>query len=126
MNFVEASVLIGAVGDLGLQKIVQLRKNEQNPNPFGLDSYFSKRAPLTSIMNAAGMMGVYALIYKKLDPSLNTIGILVYSTILDTIYRNYHSVLMPSLKDYYDSLSPIQTIPSAFLPFYAAKLVSKK
>lgn len=116
-NIVGKALAVGLIGDASLQLIVK----SSEENKFGLKTYFEQHGTWESLFTAAGMMGVFTYLYKKIDPKLMTGGLIAYGTVLDLLFR--YLELMPSLKDYYKHFSVIQTIAFAIIPFLMVKML---
>jgi hypothetical protein len=115
-----SSILTGMLGDLALQLIV---KSYPNENKFGLRTYFDQHGSLESIFIAGGMMGALFSLYKQIDPTFDNLGLSLYATGLDILFRN-NIQLMPSLKDYYSTLPYYFTIPWAIIPALMVKALA--
>lgn len=116
---IRAALLVGSVGDLALQGFAY---NSENPNLFGLKTYFDQHGSFESMFTAAGMLAIFTGLYKAVDPSLMTGGLVAYGTILDLAFR--YLKLFPSLEDYYKNFSVLSTIIFAIIPFLMIKYLS--
>lgn len=110
---IKSSLIVGFFGDLGLQAIVN---NSKEDNKYGLKTYFKQHGILESAFIGSGMMGIFTLIYKMIDPSYNKIGMCIYGGGLDILFRNYHKTIFPSLTDYYKNLTPEMSLIWGVIP----------
>ena len=116
MNIIPFSV--GVFGDAILQIIVN---NSKLDNKWGLKSYFKKHGSFESLFIAGGMLHTFTLMYLSIDPTFNTIGLIIYGSLLDICFRYFY--LFPSLNDYYKSNSSIITTFWGYFPFILIKLL---
>ena len=110
MHIIEASLLVGAVGDYLLQWRVG------DTNRYGLGAYFKRHGSGESICIAAGMMGVLNYVYTLVDPAVHTIPFVAYGGILDVVFRQYHPLFFTSLGDYYKAMSPGMSVVWGMIP----------
>ena len=117
MLYVYASLVAGFVGDWLLQRL--------EPERYGLAEYFLQHGPMESLFVAAGMMGVFSLIFVALfgEPAINQLLLLfLYGGVLDLIFR--YGRLFSSLDGYYQALSPPISFLWGGLPFLIAFVLS--
>lgn len=114
------ALIIGALGDVGLQLIV---RNSSEQNLYGLKTYFEHQGTLESIFTAAGMMGLFTGIYTLFDPDMFDVGLMIYGAALDIFFRCTRKEIMPSLNDYYEDLNPFMSIIWAIIPLLLVKYI---
>lgn len=107
----KAALVVGGVGDAALQTLVN-----NGYGPWGLDTYFGKHGAVESVFIAAGMMGVFTAAAKPfLDDS--AVQWFLYGAGLDVAFR--YSRIMPSLDNYYESMSVPASLFWGGAPFVA-------
>lgn len=109
---------IGAIGDFILQCIVN--SSDQN-DLWGLKYYFERHGRMESIFIAGGMMQFFTVFYEEIDPSLNTIGLIVYGSLIDLVFRYFD--IFNSLENYYQKLSVPVTMFWGFFPLLLFKYI---
>lgn len=87
-----------------------------------LQKYFARHGRPESVLLGSMFTGfitwIYTLIYsylKKLVNLGNTTWFILYSIFIDELYRQYHSVLFPTLTDWYKEKSRLFSIASNIL-----------
>lgn len=105
MDFLLAGVIVGAVGDAVLQRVVPTYGNQRMKNAFM--PYFEKWGEGPSIIAAAGLTGGVSYALSFLNPS--PIEFLIMTTFVDDFYREYHPWIYPTLDTYYDNYDRYST-----------------
>ena len=86
MNFAEAGFVVGFVGDLALQIIVDIRGNIANLKP-----YFQRHGPIESLFIAGGVMFFVSWIYEWIPyVQKNYWQVFLYGGIWDILWRKCH------------------------------------
>ena len=101
MNIVSIAVLTGFFGDLLLQFFTKYT-NLGGSTGWGLISYFEHHGSGEALCIAAGMMGLFYILYLFFLP-LDYTFLALYGIVLDLLFRKTN--LFPSLKGYYAHLN---------------------
>jgi len=110
MNFTEAGIVTGIVGDFLLQTFFK--------GKYGLRPYFDQHGSMESLFIAGGMMGYFCFIAQYFGWTSSWTQLMVYGGALDIFFRE--SMIMESLRSYYDENGRIFTIIWGGLPFIIA------
>lgn len=97
-----------------------------------LHKYFARHGRPESVLLGSMFTGfitwIYTLIYPYLNKMLNlgnTTWFILYSIFIDELYRQYHSLLFPTLTDWYVEKSRLFTISSNILIAISILFVQK-
>ena len=107
MNTVTAALLVGFFGDALLQILVN--NGFGGSTGWGLKEYFTQHGSAESLCIAAGMLGLFMIIYgilftfKKQSTFKKILYLGIYGVILDFIFRK--TMVFSSLKGYYNHLN---------------------
>jgi len=103
MNVVAVSILVGFFGDLALQLLTKYF-HLGGQTGWGLLPYFKQHGTNESAFVAAGMMGMFYVLYVSvLRLPLRLDYLAVYGVVLDFIFRKMR--LFPTLDGYYGHLN---------------------
>lgn len=116
-TYKDKAFLTGLFGDLALQIITY----NYNGDFAGLKEYFKQHGIFESLMIAAGMMYFFGFILELLKISPTFKNLAIYGTILDVAFRVLR--LYPSLDNYYEALTPLESIIWAIIPLYIPKYI---
>jgi len=116
LSFVEACVITGFFGDIGLQIL--------NTGNWGLDGYFSQHGNPVAPFIAAGMMGIFGTLWNKYNkdepPTIKQA--MIYGGILDLLFRFLRP--MSSLDGYYGAMPIWLSFIWGGIPFVMALQLS--
>lgn len=104
MDYLKAGLIVGALGDIGLQVA---NRNGLIPS---MTPYFEYQGPVTSVVKASLLTGFWSGVYGYLDPEPSMARFMVYAGALDYFYRQTYPILYPSLSYYYQSYPTLHTI----------------
>jgi hypothetical protein len=102
MNLGLAGLIVGALGDLGLQ-----HANSAGYGNDGLKKYFASRNPNLSVLQASLLTGFWSYLGSK---SEHFLVFAAYAATIDILYRYTHKTIYPSLNEYYELNSFASTI----------------
>lgn len=106
MDFLKAGLLVGAIGDAGLQ----LLNATILPNLGGLAEYFRVQGPVLSLLKATLLTGFWSWVYGVLDPNPSLPRFALFAGGVDLLYRVGYPVLYPTLEGYYSSNGVLKTV----------------
>lgn len=119
------ALLTGFFGDGLLQGLVKVGMGGKTG--WGLKGYFKQHGSAESLFVAAGMMGIFYLVYIATGLPLKIQWIAIYGIVLDLIFRL--TSLFPSLRGYYNALnyfwSGVWGVIPMIIPLLILKLVDK-
>lgn len=126
MKIVSIALMTGFVGDFLLQLLTFMGAGGETG--WGLNRYFAQHGRFESMFVAAGMMGIFYMIYVDiLGLELNWIYLSLYGVLLDLVFRL--GMLFPSLIGYYTHLnyfwSAVWGAIPMLLPFWINGIISK-
>lgn len=102
-DLIALAVLVGFFGDLGLQ-VMTKQWGMGGPTGWGLLPYFEQHGTYEALFVAAGMMGLFYVMYQYLfGLPYTALGLSIFGIVLDLIFR--YTRLFPSLDGYYRSLN---------------------
>ena len=114
MDIVSVSLLTGFFGDFILQLLTKYT-NLGGKTGWGLIPYFSQHGSIEALFTAAGMMGIFYVIYLYvLRLPLNYIYLAIFGVLLDFIFRKME--LFPSLDGYYRHLNYFWSVVWGAIP----------
>jgi hypothetical protein len=104
---ITSGLIVGSVGDSLLQTFLNIGiLDDKN---IGLKKYFSQHGKLESVFIAGGMIASFSAAYSLVDPSMNLVGLSIYGTGLDILFRQTHKEIFPSLEEYYKKMSLVNS-----------------
>jgi hypothetical protein len=118
LNIISIAILTGFFGDALLQILVHYGIGD-----WGLKEYFKQHGRVESMFTAAGMMGIFFVLYVHLGLPLNLQYLTVYGILLDLLFRKFN--IFPSLKGYYKSLNYFWSAVWGVIPMLLPLLILK-
>jgi hypothetical protein len=110
-NLARSGLIVGFLGDWTLQQIVS---HSDDPDLWGLRSYFATEGPVASLFVAAGMTGAFSAAFQWLSPTLDWRVAVPFTAGVDYAFRTLR--LLPALDSYYQHLSVPMSMAWAVIP----------
>lgn len=105
MDYFKAGLLVGAVGDVGMQFLAREELLFKDMQP-----YFQYQGPLCSIAKASLLTGFWSGVYRYGYGKDSLLPFMLFAGIVDIFYRYNYDWLYPSLKTYYDAYPFVNTV----------------
>ena len=113
----ENAFIVGVVGDIALQAIVESRGDL-----VGLKPYFEKHGRAESVTIAGGVMYGTTYLFQQTGFAETDFNLFVFGGVIDLMFR--YGNIYPTLKPYYKALSVPESIFWAGFPLIVARHLS--
>jgi hypothetical protein len=122
-QLITVALITGFIGDAIWQIIANMNIGAET-GTWGLQYYFERQGSAEALFTAAGMLGIFYILYAFTGLPFKVQWITIYAVILDLIFR--YTNLFPSLKMFYKELSiPSTIIMGSVIPLLLPLFVYK-